>query len=1468
MWAQVLRVILTHPIAFIASWAVLVTLGDKVELARITTPPTPPVSPSPIVSSTYLSNELPFAEFEDFWSDALPQDFGSLEWFGLAAPTPGQSDFDDYQQEQDSNSYNSYSWPEALPVQNEPSNEDSNALQGQGQSEFNGEFEDPTITFSPIVPPSTRSGAARTSPTSHAGECFCGDGQLHQSKFKTKSDAAPSNEDPSQSPVAPVSDDFCGGTPILNLPPWVAGILALFMGWLIIRWFIVQDFDQLLAKVEVRLLRSRMKELIENHMTKARDIQERDDRLHEQNEEAYRTVVRLEAESSEKINQLVEEIGRRDEEIDRLKKKLGTPERISGGGGSASRQELDEGSEYMEQPKEDVAYLSAENKELSTRLGRESEFRFLMDTVEAHAERIRGSFVKNEQEVRKAHEAKFQAITEACEARKEAEGCRAAAEAAQFELESAQQQLAEFKENVEAARNETSIAMARVEALSSENTSLKKGVQKIVDATLANQNSQLNSLRKALAESEEKRANIQKEADATLANRKEADTALASLESRLNVLEQALAESEEKVISVQKEADAALAREFEKNAELGRRFDAANAHVQKLKESVTTLEREALEANEAKLQAVAEASQARKEAEASRQVAETARFELDAKLKEDDEEARNETSIARAQAETEAVISENATLKKALADSEQKTASVQKEADTALARLNVLEKAFAESEENTANVQNSAYAALANLESQLNAEKLANENLARDCARALALGTEARVEATPAGFEFSENSSVPVQPSGDVTVPTPVAEPQSSPAEDGPVSSSAPAPTSNPSGQSWLKPLGFTMEVRRATSFPKSEPGLFGISYGKESNELAQQEFDAVASCGGTNNWNLGSMEAGDSAPPSTNSGSIFGTGPATLPTPSNAPELGSNSALIEGPAAINQQLGAQIPCTTVPLEGPALSSDQQPVVPHINLQSSEGVNQLAWFLMTGVILPPSQDPDFAEAASFVGQDPNAVASQDMGALSSYGAGNNSGLNWMEMQSSGTSNMAGTFDYNAPASNTPTAVGATFNTTNTALGNPTPVGQEVAGDPESMAIYDSIIAAADGSPLPAPSQDPASTEVSSTMNQHWGPSNPGYATALGQEQSFDSSAVSQTPIHQNAQAALWNGQPALQQDQNLLWQQGYGAYTNVPQNPDNFLHSSQTSNFHFIPQSVPQLGNIAVQPNPLTMHPTSGPLTQSGPATISPAIFYNPARDSRYFTGNSPFAMRPNPSYVPAFPPTSYIPSAAPPFVPPVNQIPETTPTDSSQTANWTGPYSAPVAENNHPQPSYTGPAGDDEVSLGENDDEEWRQTYDASASQSRESAPSPELESRGPAGQDPLEGDWDKFEDDLDSYDEPGTGDVIIPISPPLNHVSEGDLPSAAHTPRPIRRLPRSSLRRAQVNEAGQIPNGTPVAAEVAADAGTSSDAWGATDDDQGPPTPPPNANGERAIRALPKSRRRQAASQMNGGN
>ncbi|KAG8922148.1 hypothetical protein FRC00_007779 [Tulasnella sp. 408] len=398
MFVRALHVIFTHPIAFIASSAVLVILGDKVELAWVTTPPAKPVSPPIIASSPSPSSRRPLTEREDFWSYAIPQDFDSLEWFDLAAPTPSQCDLDDYQQAQDPSSEVSYSWPEAFSVEDEPSNEDWNTLQGKGQSEFNGEFEDSTITLPSIVLPSTTSGVTRSGYfrfISYIGEYFFGDGRLDQSKLASESDAASSDEDPSPSPVAPVSDDFYyGRTPILN---YLLRGVFVYIGFLVCLWIIsipIKYGRKLLAEVKVPLLESRIKAVAEK-------IEDRDNELHKLTENlAYLECVEL----GEKVEIL---------------------ERISDGARSTSRQELDESNEHMEELKDDVASLSARNKSLSTLLGREcqndTELRRLLDIAKAHAERLKRSLAKDEQVIREAHEARFQASTEASEARKEAE---------------------------------------------------------------------------------------------------------------------------------------------------------------------------------------------------------------------------------------------------------------------------------------------------------------------------------------------------------------------------------------------------------------------------------------------------------------------------------------------------------------------------------------------------------------------------------------------------------------------------------------------------------------------------------------------------------------------------------------------------------------------------------------------------------------------------------------------------------------------------------------------------------------------------------------------------------------------------------------------------------------------------------------------------------------------------------------
>ncbi|KIO26580.1 hypothetical protein M407DRAFT_234804 [Tulasnella calospora MUT 4182] len=946
-----------------------------------------------------------------------------------------------------------------------------------------------------------------------------------------------------------------------------------------------------------------------------------------------------------------------------------------------------------------------------------------------------------------------------------------------------------------------------------------------------------------------------------------------------------------------KDISTRLGEESRKKAELQRLFDSAKVHDECLKESVATLEQEAREANEAKFQAIAEASEAKKEAEASRAAAEAAQLELDAtrfelesvqrqltQFKEETEAAPEEARVAINRAE--ATFSENFSLQKALAESEEKLATVQKEAGVAIA----------------------------NLESQLNTHKLVNKNLVRDCERALAMKAELTVGPTSPNFEFIENSSVPVQPSEEAAVPIPVVEPQSSPAEDGLVPSSASAPTSSQDGQSWLP----------------------------DPNAVTPQAIDAVASREGSDDPGPGTMqlasESISSTPSSTTSASIFSADPATLPSSSNAPILPPIATPLEGPP-INQQFGDPIP---------------QP-------DSTTFVDSILAFLQAGgALLPPPQDSMFAGAPSVVGQDPNTEISEDMDALLSYGGGNNLNTDSMEVESSTPSSMSNAPDVNAAAVNPPMVFYPPFRpTTATAFGNPAPMSQQFAGEQDEAGVFDSIMAIMEASPFP-PSQGMASAGAPSTINQL---PNPGFGIPLGQEPSFVPNANGQhrhrTTTRKRRANSSTRPKPSFRLD---LW---------------------RVNNIPFISPVAPQLGSIAVEPNSSAVPPPPYPPIQPGPAAISPSFFVDQAQDPGHFTGSSPFGPNQTASFVSTpTPPPFLTPLAAPIFASPFGQIPETTPLDPSYTTSEAVPFSAPVAADEHTHPSYTGTVADDEMTLGDNDDDEdWRQ-INASADRFRESAPSPELERRAPAEQEPLDYDLDgeEFEDVLASITNPATGDVVIPLSPrptpaskPLPYSSnvlvaltganagspgkakrgvssggrslnedqeeeeEEDFPPAVYIPksnRAIRPLPKSlrsprpipaskplppssnalvaltganagspgkakrgvssggrslnedqeeeeeedfppavyipksnrairplpkSLRRSQSNGTTQFPNGRAVEAEGNADEGDSSDAWGATDDDRGDPgTPPRTENGERAIRPLPRARRR----------
>ncbi|KAG8957134.1 hypothetical protein FRC00_004435, partial [Tulasnella sp. 408] len=491
--------------------------------------------------------------------------------------------------------------------------------------------------------------------------------------------------------------------------------------------------------------------------------------------------------------------------------------------------------------------------------------------------------------------------------------------------------------------------------------------------------------------------------------------------------------------------------------------------------------------------------------------------------------------------------------------------------------------------------------------------------------------------------------------------------------------------------------------------------------------------------------------------------------------------------------------------------------------------------------------------------------DSNAGPSQETGALLSYGGWNNSSLNSMEVEGSApqASSTASNLAFNTAAVDPLMEVDPIVDATiATAFGNPGPISQQVAGEPESTAIFDSIVAIMEATPLPPQSQSMSSTGISSAMNQQWEtlqpPPNPGFGISSGQEPSFVSNAVPLVPTGNVVVQPLGTEETTSQKNQNLLFDWTFGSFTNVTPNPNDPFGSSQIDNSNLIPPAGPQLNNTVTEPNSFSVPLTLYPPTQSSPFATSPPSFFNQAQGAVYFAGSSPFAPTPNPSYVPTPLLSSLNSLAAPLFVPPFDQIPGTTPTNSSDMADSTVPFSAPVTENSYAQSSNTGAAEDDE-----------------------------------------------EFEDVLASILNPGTGDVIIPLSPrPIpasdwlpslsnalvasmeedtgsssqatrgvsfggrrqnedqedEEAMEDNFPQAVYIPRQdraIRPLPRS-LRRAQDN--GATTEGV-VQPEATADEGDSSDAWGATDNDQRPRTPPRTANGERTIRPLPRLGRRARA-------
>lgn len=82
-----------------------------------------------------------------------------------------------------------------------------------------------------------------------------------------------------------------------------------------------------------------------------------------------------------------------------------------------------------------------------------------------------------------------------------------------------------------------------------------------------------------------------------------------------------------------------------------------------------------------------------------------------------------------------------------------------------------------------------------------------------------------------------------------------VAEPQLEPSQtqsatavDAPTATSTSAPAPDQAGGSWLTALAFNLDVPRATSFPKYEPGVFGLSFGHQddNSDATTKQYEPV----------------------------------------------------------------------------------------------------------------------------------------------------------------------------------------------------------------------------------------------------------------------------------------------------------------------------------------------------------------------------------------------------------------------------------------------------------------------------------------------------------------------------------------------------------------------------------------------------------------------------------------------
>ncbi|KAG8950647.1 hypothetical protein FRC04_007271 [Tulasnella sp. 424] len=987
-----------------------------------------------------------------------------------------------------------------------------------------------------------------------------------------------------------------------------------------------------------------------------------------------------------------------------------------------------------------------------------------------------------------------------------------------------------------------------------------------------------------------------------------------------------------------------LERESTKNTDLMHRLQLSQADLRRLTHSDKEREEEMATANQDRLNAIAEARNYQDETTALRAEIESAQRDLETSRR-DAEAARNEARAIRI---------ENVSLRNALIESREGVSALQESAEDDVERVRAgleeqkaingdLNRILAEYKQG---LHLSALAPLTQAETVTSLEDVQNPATSPCPETTSGLSDEEPTGAEPAQqqdvgsgegaatpFDFETRDDLdPSQTAVDVAEPQPEpSQTQSATAVNEPTSTSTSAPAPDQAGGSWRPALGFTLDVARTTSFPKYEPSLFGLSFGHQDNnsDVTTMQYEPVQSnseaCGGSSDPIGFSTDEGEPLPELDQAQSAIAVdaeGPPSTPAP--APHQAGSSWLPAFDFTLNVPRATSFPKYESGLFGLSSVSqcgDSKPTTEEVDEEMSdedaEGEDDSGWDAME-MDEDRSTPADALNVPAFdaVPVTPPIPVVPSVPIVPS-----------MPMDTSMP------LDSSMPSD--PDLISAAIATWQSLFpagapileGNPAALFDALLG-PNNVGTWNEQPAVPEHTgPLPTSSQDSvALTGALSTVNQQWQQSwldgafqplpDPDFGISSTQQPSFTPNVV--PPMGNIAQQPLGDG---AGDDSLFDWIFGATTQLEIPppdSNASDPVDTSLLNNITFIPPEPSQWSGTPTDSNPLFM-----PLAQAPPYPLSGPLL-DPAMDIFTFgqllpvgdiAPNTPSPLNSTPPSVPTpvfQPPTLDAFAVPPPTVFPFIPIGEPLSIDPSLSVDEPVTIPAPVAADDSTPSSYTGPAGDDEISLGDddnNDDEIWRQIC-AFADESRASAPSLELGPRTPVEQDHSEqnseSEDEEFEDLLAKIATPAAGDVIIPLSPSPTPASEpltpspnaqvasrganagsagkvkrgvsfgsrsqnedaqeeeeDEFPPAVYIPkhdRLIRGMPMR-LKKSQISKADLSFQGNPAAEEVDWDSGTSADAWGAGDAYQDCPVshePPRTETGKRAIRPLPKSRRR----------